>query len=241
MDLYFDRISVFNDAEDVGLTNDLKKYKEERKIDIITSIFFLILILVLFLLNTCIFPNSAILKIIMFTILVIFSIYCTIREKKQFKQFDIRIENYESKLKTLKKILSDNKLNLNTTNDSQNESNGNNEQSLSWYTQNKINYLIKIGEKIIDESNAAKEKTDNLIGTYILPIVTFVAVVIQGNASIIDALTIGLWSLEIIVSFYIVKKGISFLSDLLFNSSSIYKIKLFIDILNDLLAIDFME
>ena len=241
MDLYFDKISVFNDAENVGLTDDIKKFNKARRIDIIVSIIFLILILVLFLLNICISPNSAILKITMFIVLVIFSIYCSVREKKQFKQFDIRIENYKFKLRTLKEILSDSKLNPDTTNDSNNEHNENSDQSLGWYTQNKINYLIKIGEKIIDESNATKEKTDNLIGTYILPIVTFVAVVIQGNASIIDALTIGFWSLEIIVSFYIVKKGISFLSDLLFNSSSIYKVKLFIDILNDLLAIDFIE
>ncbi len=109
----------------------------------------------------------------------------------------------------------------------------------NWYSEEKIDYLIASAEKWITEQYESKAKLEKLAHVIVLPIVGFVAAVIQEKASVVDAISIGVAAIVIVGMGYVVDKGVSMLIDSVIKTTSIDKMTMLRNLLQDLKARDF--
>lgn len=109
----------------------------------------------------------------------------------------------------------------------------------NWYSEEKIDYLIASAEKWITEQNESKAKLEKLAHVVVLPVVGFVAAVIQENASVVDVISIGVAVIVVVSIGYVVDRGVSMLIDSVIKTTSIDKMTMLRNLLQDLKARDF--
>ncbi len=259
IDQYFNFIK---NHENVNFPEIIKMNKM-RKIDIGVSTILLAALIALSILS--IFVKSKFITLLIPLLLIALFTYCTIREQQKLKQPDINIKIYNEKLDILKHILKGNnnsdEQGLNdTTNISNPQENSshtensehntpnnlisqNNQQcnQLNWYSKNKIQCLISFGEKELSELYSEQEKKSNLIQKYVFPIIAFMAGVIQNNASVTNAISIGIMCLFCFIILYSIRDVIPFIVDVAFNNLYVFKAKTTISLLQDLLTRDFID
>ena len=109
----------------------------------------------------------------------------------------------------------------------------------NWYSKEKIDYLIASSEKWISEQNESKAKHEKLAHIVVLPVVGFIAAVIQENVSVEDAVSIGVVVIVVVGMWYIIDRGVSMLIDSVIKTASIDEMTMLMNLLQDLRARDF--
>lgn len=180
-------------------------------------------VIVIFIFLKC---NHIIKSVVQIVASILFLAFVVRSENKRGQKWETDFNEYNTNLNLMADILKTFKY--------QNDSgNGN------WYSEEKIDYLIASAEKWINKQNENKAKLEKLSHIIIFPIVGFVAAVIQNNASVEDAISIGVVAIVVVGIGYIVDKGASMLIDSIINTTSIDKMTMLMNLLQDLKARDF--
>lgn len=154
--------------------------------------------------------------------LIILYIDGVLWEKQSIKKYQLKFKEYNKRLDIIKNILIELKYN-----------------HKSWYSSEKIQYLIESGELIVEKYKSTNARLLDLGKTFLFPIISFVAVAISNNAKLSEILLIAFvvsFLLTILVFF---TKLLSLIMDLSFKSSSIKEMKSLILLLKDLHSRDF--
>ncbi len=109
----------------------------------------------------------------------------------------------------------------------------------NWYSEEKIDYLIISAEKWITEHTERKSEIEKLAHVVVLPVIGFVAAVIQDNATVEDAISIGVAVIIIVAMGYVIDKGVSMLIDSIIKTASIDEMSMLMNLLQELKARDF--
>jgi hypothetical protein len=161
----------------------------------------------------------------LFLLLSVIALYVDIAlwERKNLKQYKTRFEEHNKRLDIIRDILKD-------------FSYGDNQ---NWYSSPKIQYLIQSGESSVEERRNSNIRLLDLGKTMVFPIIAFVAGVISDNAKLDEVFAIAFIALLVLVIFTSFSKISSFITDLLFKSSSINEMNILILLLKDLHLRDF--
>ena len=161
----------------------------------------------------------------LFLLLSVIALYVDIAlwERKNLKQYKTRFEEHNKHLDIIRDILKD-------------FSYGDNQ---NWYSSPKIQYLIQSGESSVEERRNSNIRLLDLGKTMVFPIIAFVAGVISDNAILDEVFAIAFIALLVLVIFTSFSKISSFITDLLFKSSSINEMNILILLLKDLHLRDF--
>lgn len=170
--------------------------------------------------------NPIIKLIIQIAIIVLYFVYVVCSENKRCKRWEIDFTEYNNTLDEISKILKKLKY-------QKGSGEGN------WYSKEKIDYLIVSAEKWITEQNEGKAKLEKLAHIIVLPVVGFVAAVIQENASIADAISIGVVVIIALAMVYVIDRILSIVVDAVIKTASIDKMAMLMNLLQDLRARDF--
>lgn len=199
-----------------------KKLTNDVVLPILVDAIYVVIIIALLFLKWNIYIKLA----IQITTSILFLAFVVRSENKRSQKWETDFNEYNTNLNEMADILKTFKY--------QNASgNGN------WYSEEKIDYLIASAEKWITEQNESKAKLEKLAHVIVLPIVGFVAAVIQNNASVEDAISIGVAAIVVVGIGYVVDKGASMLIDSIINTTSIDKMTMLMNLLQDLKARDF--
>ena len=163
--------------------------------------------------------------LIFISLLSVITLYIDIAlwEKENLKQYKTRFEEHNKRLDIIRDILKDF-----SYNDSQN-----------WYSASKIQYLIQSGESFIEERRNSNMRLLDLGKTMIFPIIAFVAGVIADSAKLNEVFAIAFIELLMLAIFTSFSKIFSFITDLIFKSTSINVMNALILLLKDLYSRDF--
>lgn len=167
--------------------------------------------------------------LIMVVIIVIFIVITAIFEKKRIHLWSDKFKDYNELIDSIKDILSE---------DFTYPSALNADEICSWYSKEKINYLIIEGEKWMENQLKQREQFSGLF-KIVIPIIAFVSGnVVDDYASneIISAGVIGILAVAIVFMLYKLDEE---LTKIIYKSSSINEMQNLIDLLNNLLARDF--
>lgn len=164
--------------------------------------------------------------VIQIIIAVLFLAFVVYSENKRCQKWKNDFNEYNTTLDEISKILK--------SFEYQNDSGFSN-----WYSKEKIEYLIDSAKKWITEQNESKAKLEKLVHVVVLPVVGFVAAVIQDNATLEDAVSIGIIVIVAVVIGYAVDRGVSMVVDAIIKTASIDRMTMLIDLLQDLKARDF--
>lgn len=199
-----------------------KKLTNDVVLTILVDAIYVVIIIALLFLKW----NIYIKLVIQITTSILFLAFVVRSENKRSQKWETDFNEYNTNLNEMADILKTFKY--------QNAfGNGN------WYSEEKIEYLIASAEKWITEQNESKAKLEKLAHVIVLPIVGFVAAVIQNNASVEDAISIGVAAIVVVGIGYVVDKGASMLIDSIINTTSIDKMTMLMNLLQDLKARDF--
>lgn len=164
--------------------------------------------------------------VIQIIIAVLFLMFVVYSENKRCQKWKNDFNEYNKTLDEISKLLKSFKF--------QNDSG-----CSDWYSKEKIKYLINSAKKWITEQNESKAKLEKLVHVVVLPVVGFVAAVIQDNATVEDAVSIGIIVIVAVVIGYAVDRGASMVVDAIIKTASIDRMTMLIDLLQDLKARDF--
>lgn len=170
--------------------------------------------------------NVIIKLVIQIIIAVLFLAFVVYSENKRCQKWKKDFKEYNKTLDEISKLLKSFKF--------QNDSGCSN-----WYSKEKIKYLIDSAKKWITEQNESKAKLEKLVHVVVLPVVGFVAAVIQDNATVEDAVSIGIIVIVAVVIGYAVDRGVSMVVDAIIKTASIDRMTMLIELLQDLKARDF--
>lgn len=164
--------------------------------------------------------------VIQIIIAVLFLAFVVYSENKRCQKWKKDFKEYNKTLDEMSKLLKSFKF--------QNDSGCSN-----WYSKEKIEYLIDSAKRWITEQNESKAKLEKLVHVVVLPVVGFVAAVIQDNATVEDVVSIGIIVIVAVVIGYAVDRGVSMVVDAIIKTASIDRMTMLIDLLQDLKARDF--
>lgn len=170
--------------------------------------------------------NPIIKLIIQIAFVVLYFVYVVCSENKRCQKWETDFTEYNNTLDEISKILKKLKY--------QNDSGEGN-----WYSKEKIDYLVASAEKWITEQNEGKAKLEKLAHIIVFPVVGFVAAVIQENASIADAVSIGSVVIIALAMGYVIDRILSIVVDSVIKTASIDKMAMLMNLLQDLRARDF--
>ena len=162
----------------------------------------------------------------------VLSVLCYKRDKRKIKE---RFENSNKILENLKTILCDFKI-TNNSNNTQSVTNNS-----SWYSSERIIYLIEMCDNLIKESKGDWSKGINFLKTSIASVIGFGAGVFADKASLDVNISIAVIVLFIVVMIYGLIEAGDLLSYFFFERTSPMTISNFKAYLMDLLLRDFPE
>lgn len=114
-------------------------------------------------------------------------------------------------------------------------------QYSSWYSEQKIDYLIEEGINWIEDQEKRKKGNENFAHIAVLPVIAFLADVIKGSISSDDAIVGCVFILIIIIIGYCIDRFISLIIDLIIKTGSADEMELLIRLLKELKIRDFAE
>lgn len=199
-----------------------KKLTNDVVLPILVDAIYVVVIIALLFLKWNIYIKLA----IQITTSILFLAFVVRSENKRSQKWETDFNEYNTNLNEMADILK-------TFKYQKTSGNGN------WYSEEKIDYLIASAEKWITEQYESKAKLEKLAHVIVLPIVGFVAAVIQEKASVVDAISIGVAAIVIVGMGYVVDKGVSMLIDSVIKTTSIDKMTMLRNLLQDLKARDF--
>lgn len=194
--------------------------------DIVLSIVFTVIFIISNIVLLFLEFNVIIKLVIQIIIAVLFLAFVVYSENKRCQKWKKDFKEYNKTLDEISKLLKSFKF--------QNDSGFSN-----WYSKEKIEYLIDSAKKWITEQNESKAKLEKLVHVVVLPVVGFVAAVIQDNATLEDAVSIGIIVIVAVVIGYAVDRGVSMVVDAIIKTASIDRMTMLLDLLQDLKARDF--
>lgn len=150
-------------------------------------------------------------------------------EKRLNKMWRSDFDEYETKLNIIRKILSDQmKYNIG-------------DKASNWYSENKIDYLIKGGDNWIREQDERKKRNENFAHVAVLPVIAFLAEILKDSFSSDKALFTGLVVLFIVLIGYCTDRLLSMITDSIIKTESVDEMTILINLLKDLKAQDFVD
>lgn len=208
-----------------------KEYFHNRKF-IVFDVIVIILIMALFIVLS--YWNSTVIFFLFIpcSLFFVLSVLCYKRDKRKIKE---RFENSNKILENLKTILYDFKI-TNNSDHTQSETNNS-----SWYSSERIIYLIEMCDNLIKESKGDWSKGINFLKTSIASIIGFGAGVFADKASLDVNISIAIIVLFIAVMIYGLIEAGDLLSYFFFERTSPMAISNFKAYLMDLLLRDFPE
>lgn len=194
--------------------------------DIVLSIVFTVIFIISNIVLLFLEFNVIIKLVIQIIIAVLFLTFVVYSENKRCQKWKNDFNEYNTTLDEISKILK--------SFEYQNDSG-----CCNWHSKEKIEYLIDSAKRWITERNESKAKLEKLVHVVVLPVVGFVAAVIQNNATVEDAVSIGFLVIVAVVIGYAVDRGVSMVVDAIIKTASVDRMTMLLDLLQDLKARDF--
>lgn len=144
-------------------------------------------------------------------------------ERENLKQYKTRFEEHNKRLNSVRDILKEFTY----------------ENNNNWYSAEKIQYLIQSGESSVEERKNTNIRLFDLGKTMVFPIIAFVAGIIADSAKLDEVFAIAFIALLMVTLLASLAKIFSFVTDLIFKSTSINEMNTLILLLKDLYSRDF--
>ena len=192
-----------------------------------------ILSTILFAVMLIIFAIVDVDSIIMYSIELVFIVASLIGfsffEKRINKKWRIDYNEYEKRIDVIRNILSQEMTYKTGDKDS------------NWYSEKKIEYLIDEGKQWIATQDERKKKSENFAHIAVLPVIAFVADILNDYLSSEKAIVVGFIALFIVLFGYCTDKLLSMIIDSIIKTASVDEMELLITLLKGLKARDFED
>lgn len=152
---------------------NFKKLTSDVALPILVDAIYVVVIIALLFFKWNIYIKLA----VQFSASILFLTFVVYSENKRCQKWKNDFNEYNTTLDEISKILK--------SFEYQNDSG-----CCNWRSKEKIEYLIDSAKRWITEQNESKAKLEKLVHVVVLPVVGFVAAVIQNNATVEDAVSI---------------------------------------------------
>lgn len=172
--------------------------------------------------------NNLITGIVFIAVLVLFLIWAIWENELSIKKWSEKCQVYNISLNQLKTLLQEQIL----TND---------QNQISWYTKEKICYLIEVGESRLTYESDNTKRTYNFIKVWILPIVAYISLVLKDTLDGESLILLSVICIIILFFSYMYDYITKAIVNSLFKNNSKGQIQNFVMMLKDLLNRDFSD